>query len=129
MKRLYNLDYLRGLAALGIFFYHYRSWSICKFSADTFIGRIEGYGVSVFYVLGGLTLFCGYNLTETKSDSDAIDFFKKRFLILNNFNKNFFYFHVLLHLVISFVVTLIISFYSSNYFEKFFIRIGKLKTI
>ncbi|MFD5599908.1 acyltransferase family protein [Leucobacter sp. NPDC058333] len=54
--RLDSLDYLRGLAALGIMLYHVASWTFGDQPADTFSGRIGTYGVSIFYVLSGLTL-------------------------------------------------------------------------
>lgn len=57
MKRLHNLDYLRGLAAFSIMLYHFQSWAIGSFTADTFWGRIGLYGVSIFYILSGLTLY------------------------------------------------------------------------
>jgi len=78
MNRLYNLDYLRGLAAFGIMIYHYLSWSSTKFSADTFMGRLGIYGVSIFYVLSGLTLFYVYHQKMKPSKEDLLSFFKKR---------------------------------------------------
>lgn len=78
MKRLYNLDYLRGLSALGIMIYHYSSWSNGNFSAETFMGRFGIYGVSIFYVLSGLTLFHVYYSKMQFSLQEIIFFFKKR---------------------------------------------------
>ena len=93
MKRLYNLDYLRGLAAFGIMIYHYLSWTLGKFTADTFMGRLGIYGVSIFYILSGLTLFCVYNDKMTLSKKDVATFFKKRvfsiFPLLWIFQTNF----------------------------------------
>ncbi len=60
-NRVQSLDYLRGLMALGIMVYHYYTWTGFKFGAETFPGKIGVYGVSVFYVLSGLTLFIVYN--------------------------------------------------------------------
>lgn len=55
MKRLHNLDYLRGLAACSIMIFHYSG------PADTgILGRIGLYGVSIFYILSGLTLYLVY---------------------------------------------------------------------
>lgn len=75
--RLYTLDYLRGLAALGIMMYHYLAWAYNGFDASTTLGRVGVYGVSIFYVLSGLTLNVVYrdkmnNLAQVK------DFFTKR---------------------------------------------------
>jgi exopolysaccharide production protein ExoZ len=78
MNRLYNLDYLRGLAAFGIMIYHYLSWTLGKFSADTFMGRLGIYGVSIFYVLSGLTLYYVYYDKMKPSKEDIVSFFKKR---------------------------------------------------
>lgn len=78
MNRLYNLDYLRGLAAFGIMIYHYLSWTLGKFSSDTFMGRLGIYGVSIFYVLSGLTLYYVYYDKMKPSKDDILSFFKKR---------------------------------------------------
>lgn len=58
--RIASLDYLRGLMALGIMCYHYLVWSFGVYGSETFLGKIGIYGVSVFYVLSGLTLFVVY---------------------------------------------------------------------
>lgn len=79
MNRLFNLDYLRGLAAFGIMIYHYLSWSLGEFTADTFLGRLGLYGVSIFYVLSGLTLYYVYHDKMKPSKEDIVSFFKKRF--------------------------------------------------
>ncbi|WP_026903736.1 acyltransferase family protein [Pedobacter glucosidilyticus] len=78
MNRLYNLDYLRGLAAFGIMIYHYLIWTVDEFSADTFMGRFGIYGVSIFYVLSGLTLYHVYGNRMNPSKQEVILFFKKR---------------------------------------------------
>jgi len=78
MNRLYNLDYLRGLAAFGIMIYHYAMWGSGNFSADTFLGRLGVYGVSIFYVLSGLTLYYVYYDKMSPSRYDLYLFFKKR---------------------------------------------------
>lgn len=78
MKRLYNLDYLRGIVAFGIMTYHYLGWTFGKFSADTFMGRLGIYGVSIFYVLSGLTLYFVYYDKMKPTKEDLISFFKKR---------------------------------------------------
>ena len=78
INRLYSLDYLRGLAAFGIMIYHYFSWISGSFSADTFMARVGIYGVSVFYVLSGLTLYYVYYDKMKPSRQDITSFFKKR---------------------------------------------------
>ncbi|MCB0760440.1 MAG: acyltransferase family protein, partial [Flavobacteriales bacterium] len=76
MGRLYNLDYLRGLAAFGIMIYHYLTWTLGKFSADDFLGRLGVYGVSVFYVLSGLTLYYVYFHKMQPTRQELVSFFK-----------------------------------------------------
>ncbi|MFT3907825.1 MAG: acyltransferase [Ferruginibacter sp.] len=79
MKRLYNLDYLRGLAAFGIMIYHYTAALYGAHSAATFLGRLGMYGVSIFYILSGLTLYLVYHSKMTGSKNDILAFAKKRF--------------------------------------------------
>ncbi|MEO8146776.1 MAG: acyltransferase [Bacteroidia bacterium] len=81
MNRLYNLDYLRGLAAFGIMIFHYLSWTLGDPISMTsgIMGRIGIYGVSIFYVLSGLTLYYVYFNKMEPSKADVIDFVKKRF--------------------------------------------------
>lgn len=79
MKRLHNLDYLRGLAAFGIMIYHYLTWSLGNFAADEFWGRVGVYGVSVFYILSGLTLYYVYHTKMKPSRHEVMVFAKKRF--------------------------------------------------
>ena len=47
--------------ALFIMFYHYLSWHYSSFDSSHFMGRIGVYGVSIFYILSGLTLYIVYN--------------------------------------------------------------------
>ncbi|HEX6225602.1 MAG TPA: acyltransferase [Chryseolinea sp.] len=60
MNRLYALDYLRGLAASSIMIFHYVSWNLGELDSGSVLGRMGIYGVSVFYVLSGLTLYLVY---------------------------------------------------------------------
>ena len=78
MGRLFNLDYLRGLAAFGIMMFHYLSWTVGEFTVDTFMGRLGIYGVSLFYILSGLTLHYVYYDKMTISKDGILSFFKKR---------------------------------------------------
>jgi peptidoglycan/LPS O-acetylase OafA/YrhL len=80
MKRLHELDYLRGLAAGGIMLFHYLSWTIGEFSSEDFMGRVGLYGVSIFYILSGLTLYHVYNEQLTEGANAIITFFKRRVL-------------------------------------------------
>lgn len=79
MERLYNLDYLRGLCAFGIMIYHYLSWKYGNFSSASFFGKLGLYGVSIFYVLSGLTLYYVYYKKLEFKKLSVFTFFKKRF--------------------------------------------------
>ena len=74
--RIGTLDYLRGLMALGIMVYHYFSWIFHSYNSDSFLGIIGIYGVSIFYILSGLTLFYVYN--EKLKLNNIFTFFIKR---------------------------------------------------
>ena len=80
MNRNYNLDYLRGMAALGIMIYHYTLWAVGALSSDTFLKKHGVYGVSIFYILSGLTLYLVYYDKMQPNKEDVLLFIKKRFL-------------------------------------------------
>jgi len=79
MERLRNLDYLRGLAASGIMLYHFLTFTFGGFTAGDLMGRVSIYGVAVFYVLSGLTLFLVYSERMKPSRRDVQEFLRKRF--------------------------------------------------
>lgn len=76
--RIYSLDYLRGLAALAIMFFHLTSWTYGKYNSEDLMGRIGIYGVSVFYILSGLTLYLIYFNTLKPEWRNLITFGIKR---------------------------------------------------
>ncbi|MEV4884684.1 acyltransferase [Chitinophaga ginsengisegetis] len=78
-KRISTLDYLRGLSALGIMIYHCLSWGYGNFSTDSFMGKWGVYGVSMFYILSGLTLYHVYFNSMIPSLKQVKEFFLKRF--------------------------------------------------
>ena len=47
--------------ALIIMIYHYFSWTFHAYDSDSFLGVLGIYGVSIFYILSGLTLYHVYN--------------------------------------------------------------------
>jgi len=77
-RRLYSLDYLRGLAAFGIMLYHYLFWIQGPFTSDSFMGRVGVYGVSIFYVLSGLTLYHVYEYSKGEATFSVSSFIRKR---------------------------------------------------
>ena len=86
MKRINTLDYLRGLCALGIMVYHYIMFGMqtnqvtYTIDVDNFLERIAIYGVSIFYILSGLTLYLVYREKDFSRINNIKSFFKKRFL-------------------------------------------------
>ncbi|WP_143530088.1 acyltransferase family protein, partial [Rodentibacter trehalosifermentans] len=79
-NRISSLDYLRGLCAFSIMIYHYMLWTGYKVDANDFISRMGIYGVSVFYILSGLTLYIVYKDRNFLDKSEWLSFFKKRVL-------------------------------------------------
>ncbi|WP_242927641.1 acyltransferase family protein [Pontibacter vulgaris] len=77
-SRISSLDYLRGFAAFGILAYHFISWSYGHLPADSFLGRVGLYGVAVFYVLSGLTLYHVYEQKLVPTRTTIADFYLKR---------------------------------------------------
>lgn len=61
MNRLEPLDWLRGMLALSIMVYHLTVWKLGAPQADTLLGRLGIYGVSMFFVLSGLAMAAVYH--------------------------------------------------------------------
>ena len=78
MTRRHNLDYLRGFAAFSIMIYHYLVCTVGRFSADSVMGRYGIYGVGIFFVLSGLTLYLVHHENMKLSAQGLFNFFKKR---------------------------------------------------
>ena len=78
-SRYENLDYFRGFCALSIMLYHYTGWTFGHYSANSVMGRIGIYGVSLFYILSGLTMYLVYYKNFTFSITFFKDFYIKRF--------------------------------------------------
>lgn len=91
-QRLHTLDYLRGLSAFSILIFHFYLMNGITLGADNFIQRMGFYGVSIFYILSGLTLYCIYHQKDFSKSAVVLDFFKKRiyrifplFIVLTSF--------------------------------------------
>lgn len=59
--RIESLDWLRGLMALSIMFYHIYGWEGHHLDSDSILGRLGIYGVSIFFILSGLSMAIVYN--------------------------------------------------------------------
>lgn len=60
-NRIESLDWLRGLMAIFIMFYHLIYWHFTPLGSSCFLGRIGVYGVSIFFVLSGLSMAIVYS--------------------------------------------------------------------
>jgi peptidoglycan/LPS O-acetylase OafA/YrhL len=60
MNRLEPLDWLRGLLALSIMVYHLIGWKFHQPDSSELLGRLGIYGVSMFFVLSGLSMAAVY---------------------------------------------------------------------
>lgn len=79
VKRIEALDYLRGLAALGIMVYHLNLFSFGESDASSFLAKIKIYAIAIFFVLSGMALFVA-NETSLKPNVISIGkFYLKRF--------------------------------------------------
>lgn len=80
-KRLFQLDYLRGLVAVCICLYHITIWKTGnELGSDTLFGKLGVYGVTIFYILSGYTLAFVYQEVDFLSRRQVKLFFMKRFL-------------------------------------------------
>ncbi len=79
-NRLASLDYLRGLSAFGIMVFHYVMWTTRQPDSADFLGRVGIYGVVIFYILSGITLYHVYNeQIGSPAKTGLIKFFTARF--------------------------------------------------
>ncbi|MCX6182494.1 MAG: acyltransferase [Bacteroidetes bacterium] len=76
--RLHSLDYLRGLCAFGIMLYHFLPGSLEQYGSDNSIARLGVFGVSIFYILSGITLHHVYSNQLNFSKKSVVEYFTKR---------------------------------------------------
>jgi peptidoglycan/LPS O-acetylase OafA/YrhL len=60
-ERIEALDWLRGLMAISIMVYHLTGWLFLTLDSSGLLGRFGIYGVSVFFVLSGLSMAIVYS--------------------------------------------------------------------
>jgi exopolysaccharide production protein ExoZ len=79
-SRIVTLDWLRGLMAIAIMFYHLSDFTITReqpLDASDVLGRLGIYGVSIFFILSGLSMALVYN-NYFKDRLSAINFYFRR---------------------------------------------------
>jgi peptidoglycan/LPS O-acetylase OafA/YrhL len=81
MNRLEALDWLRGLLALSIMLYHLTGWTLYHPDSSELLGRLGIYGVSMFFVLSGLSMAVGYHAFIRDGRSAARFFVRRIFRI------------------------------------------------
>jgi len=76
-QRIETLDWLRGLMAISIMIYHLTYWILTPLDASNLLGRLGIYGVSIFFILSGLSMAIVYN-NYIKSFKTSIKFYIRR---------------------------------------------------
>ena len=71
------LGWLRGLLAASITIYHLVGWEIAQQDASSVLGRLGAYGVSMFFILSGLSIALVYHRFMADRSS-ALRFFVRR---------------------------------------------------
>lgn len=82
MKRFESLDWLRGLMAFAIMIYHLISWKLFHPEAGTVLGNFGIYGVSIFFVLSGLSMAIVYNHFIKDLKTSLVFFVRRLFRLL-----------------------------------------------
>lgn len=77
-NRIESLDWLRGLMALSIMFYHL----IGNSDASTVFGRLGVYGVSIFFILSGLSMAIAYEVYVKDFKTSCTFMIRRLFRIL-----------------------------------------------
>jgi exopolysaccharide production protein ExoZ len=76
-NRLKSLDWLRGLMAVSIMLYHLRD----RYECGTVLGRLGTYGVSIFFILSGLSMAIAYDRYIKDLRSSGAFFIRRLFRI------------------------------------------------
>lgn len=76
-NRLESLDWLRGLMALSIMLYHFGG----QHDASSPLGRLGVYGVSIFFILSGLSMAIAYDRYVLDLRSSVTFFIRRLFRI------------------------------------------------
>lgn len=76
-SRIESLDWLRGLMSISIMVYHLTYWYYGVWDSSTILGRLGLYGVTIFFILSGLSMAIVYN-RYIKDIQTSIYFFIRR---------------------------------------------------
>ncbi len=82
MKRYESLDWLRGLMAFAIMIYHLTGWTLFHPEAGSVLGNFGIYGVSIFFVLSGLSMGIVYNNYIKNFQTGLVFFVRRLFRLL-----------------------------------------------
>lgn len=82
MKRFESLDWLRGLMAFAIMIYHLIAWKFFHPDSGTLLGNFGIYGVSIFFVLSGLSMAIVYNNYIKDIQTSIVFFIRRLFRLL-----------------------------------------------
>lgn len=81
MRRIEPLDWQRGLLAFSIMIYHLTGWHDRYPDSDELLGRLGIYGVSMFFVLSGLSMALVYSRSIRDARTSAAFFVRRIFRI------------------------------------------------
>lgn len=79
--RVESLDWLRGLMATSIMFYHLVYWLFLPLDSSVLLGRLGVYGVSIFFVLSGLSMAMVYSKLDFDGRTSTVFYVKRIFRI------------------------------------------------
>ncbi|EXS29147.1 acyltransferase family protein [Acinetobacter sp. 742879] len=82
MKRFESLDWLRGLMAFAIMIYHLIGWQLFHPESGSVLGNFGVYGVSIFFVLSGLSMGIVYNNYIKDLHTSFVFFVRRLFRLL-----------------------------------------------
>jgi exopolysaccharide production protein ExoZ len=80
-NRVESLDWLRGLMAIAIMTYHLFVWLYHPLQSSYLLGRLGIYGVSVFFVLSGLSMAIVYSTFTGNIKSSVVFYIRRIFRI------------------------------------------------
>lgn len=79
--RIESIDWLRGLMAISIMLYHLTIWLFCGLDSGDFLGRFGIYGVSIFFILSGLSMAIVYSSFIADVRSSIVFYLRRVFRI------------------------------------------------